>query len=277
MRDPHVLRTLLLLDLESHPPPAAIDVVTLELDPAPARIVQYSLLERAMPSAETLATLTARLGALVGETRCGSPALLDSHRPDGFTMRRFAPDARAAGIVRAGGGPDPGGGCRPPGPAPLPAARRGPRPGGARPSGRGRDRSPRHARRRRRPSRPGRGARPAPGGTRGGRRGTATNGTSRSATARSAACSGIARAIAGLSTACSIECPRGNGPCTSNSTPPPRSPFSTVRRCPKRSSSAPRRSAIRRWRCSIATASTARRAFIWPPGAPASARSSAPS
>ncbi len=41
MRDPRVLRTLLLLDLESHPPPAAVDVVTIEIDPAPGRIVQY--------------------------------------------------------------------------------------------------------------------------------------------------------------------------------------------------------------------------------------------
>ncbi|MEP6592298.1 MAG: hypothetical protein ABJC51_01330, partial [Acidobacteriota bacterium] len=95
MRDPKVLRTLLLLDLESHPPPAAIDVVTLELDPAPARIIQYSLLERALPSVETVATLTARLTALVGEGRSGSAALLDTHRPDGFEMRRFAPRSRA--------------------------------------------------------------------------------------------------------------------------------------------------------------------------------------
>ena len=40
---------------------AAIDVVTIEVDPAPGRVLQYSLLERALPSAETLATLTARL------------------------------------------------------------------------------------------------------------------------------------------------------------------------------------------------------------------------
>ena len=89
MRDAKVLRTLLLLDLESHPPSSAIDIVTIEIDPVPGRIVQYSLLERAMPSPETLATLTARLGALVGESRCGSPALLDTWRPDGFEMRQF--------------------------------------------------------------------------------------------------------------------------------------------------------------------------------------------
>jgi nucleotidyltransferase/DNA polymerase involved in DNA repair len=86
MRDPRVLRTLLLLDLESHPPAAAVDVVTIEIDPAPGRIVQFSLLERPVPSPETLATLMARLGALVGETRCGSPQLVDTHRPDGWVM-----------------------------------------------------------------------------------------------------------------------------------------------------------------------------------------------
>ena len=96
MRDARVLRTLLMLDLESHPPAAAIDIVTIEIDPAPGRVIQYSLLERALPSAETVATLTARLGALVGETRCGSPVLLDTHRPDGFEMRAFVAGDRAA-------------------------------------------------------------------------------------------------------------------------------------------------------------------------------------
>jgi protein ImuB len=102
MRDPRVLRTLLLLDLESHPPSAAVDVVTIEIDPAPARIVQYSLLERAVPSPETLATLIARLGALVGEARCGSPALLDSHQPDAFAMCPVAFPERST--TAAGGG-----------------------------------------------------------------------------------------------------------------------------------------------------------------------------
>ena len=94
IRDPHVLRTLLLLDLESHAPSEAIDIVTIEVDPAPGRVVQFSLLERALPSPETLTTLTARLVALVGESRCGSPLLLDTHRPDAFEMRRFDPQPK---------------------------------------------------------------------------------------------------------------------------------------------------------------------------------------
>ena len=92
MRDPRVLRTLLLLDLESHPPGEAVDIVTIELDPAPARITQFSLLQRALPSPETLSTLTARLSALVGDSRIGSPVLVDTHAPDAFTMTRYAPE-----------------------------------------------------------------------------------------------------------------------------------------------------------------------------------------
>jgi hypothetical protein len=98
-----VLRTLLLLDLESHPPGVAVDVVTVEIDPAPARITQFSLLERALPSPETLSTLTARLSALVGETRCGSAELVDTHQPGVFAMTRFAPEEGASGAQGAQG------------------------------------------------------------------------------------------------------------------------------------------------------------------------------
>lgn len=109
IRETRVLRTLLLLDLESHPPPAAVDVVALELDPAPSRIVQYSLLDRALPSPETLATLMARLTALVGEGRCGSPVLLETHRPDAWEMGPCTVDAQLppASAGTAASRPDP--------------------------------------------------------------------------------------------------------------------------------------------------------------------------
>jgi protein ImuB len=47
-----------------------------------------------VPSPETLATLIARLGALVGDTRCGSPQILDTHRPDGWILAPVAFDDR---------------------------------------------------------------------------------------------------------------------------------------------------------------------------------------
>jgi protein ImuB len=96
MRDARTLRTLALLDLESNPPPAPIDRVDVAVDPTPGRIVQYSLLTRALPTPERLSTLMARLHALMGETRCGAPAVVDSWRPGAFEMRAFAPvDANA--------------------------------------------------------------------------------------------------------------------------------------------------------------------------------------
>jgi protein ImuB len=102
IRDPRVLRTLLLLDLESHPPSAAVDIVTLEIDPAPSRIVQFSLLTRARPSAETVATLTSRLSALVGESRSGTPVLLDSWQPDAFEIHRFNPEGSTRQVLHGG-------------------------------------------------------------------------------------------------------------------------------------------------------------------------------
>ena len=91
MRDARTLRTLALLDLESNPPPAAIDRVTVAVDPTPGRIVQFSLLTRPLPSPEQVSTLMARLHALMGETRCGSPATVDSWEPGAFAMKPFMP------------------------------------------------------------------------------------------------------------------------------------------------------------------------------------------
>jgi len=90
MRDSRVLRTLILLDLESHSPEAAVDRVEVEVDVTPGRILQGSLLARAVPSAENLATLIARLGALIGETRVGAPLAADTHDERTVTMGTFA-------------------------------------------------------------------------------------------------------------------------------------------------------------------------------------------
>ena len=89
MRDPRMLRTLALLDLESHPPSAGVDQLTVTLAPVPGRILQHSLLTRALPVPEQMATLTARLTAVLGAGRVGAPRLLDTHRPGAFAMRPF--------------------------------------------------------------------------------------------------------------------------------------------------------------------------------------------
>src|SRR5207248_4348826 len=104
IRDVRTLRTLALLDLESHPPAAAIDHVAVVIDPTPGRVLQHTLFTRAHPTPEQLSTLLARLGALMGQDRIGAPAIVDSYRPGAFEMRAFATDHERAGRPgRAGG------------------------------------------------------------------------------------------------------------------------------------------------------------------------------
>ena len=91
MRDARTLRTLALLDLESHPPAAAVDRVVVAVDPTPGRVVQFSLLTRPLPSPEQLSTLMARLTALMGDGRSGSPTNVDSWKAGAFAMETFAP------------------------------------------------------------------------------------------------------------------------------------------------------------------------------------------
>lgn len=100
MNDPKVLRTLILLDLEAHPPDAAIDRVAVRLEPLPGRRVQYSLFRRPLPAPDQVATLMARLDALMGAGRCGSPRLVDSHRPGAYAVVGFDPEAAGSGTDR---------------------------------------------------------------------------------------------------------------------------------------------------------------------------------
>jgi protein ImuB len=92
MREVRTLRTLALLDLESHPAEAPIDRVTIVIDPTPGRVLQHTLFTRAHPTPEQLSTLVARLGAVMGQDRFGAPATVDTYRPGAFAMKAFAVD-----------------------------------------------------------------------------------------------------------------------------------------------------------------------------------------
>ena len=90
MRDDRTLRTLALLDLASHPPPAAIDRVAIVIDPTPGRVAQHTLFARPHLTPEQMSTLLARLAAVMGQDRIGAPATVDSYRPGRFVMKAFA-------------------------------------------------------------------------------------------------------------------------------------------------------------------------------------------
>src|SRR4029079_2269333 len=74
------------------PRAAAIDRLTIFIDPTPGRVLQHTLFTRAHPTPEQLSTLLARLGALMGQDRFGAPATLDTYRPGAFVMAPFSTD-----------------------------------------------------------------------------------------------------------------------------------------------------------------------------------------
>jgi protein ImuB len=88
---PRTWRTLLLLDLEAHPPRDAVQAITIRAEPTPARTVQFSLLDPAQPSPERLAETLARLQDWTAAGRGGAAALVDTHRPGAFLVETFSP------------------------------------------------------------------------------------------------------------------------------------------------------------------------------------------
>lgn len=89
MRDHKVFLKLLLLDTEMHPPPKAVTAVSITCEPVKPRMLQSGLFVPLAPAPDKLELTLARLAKLVGEDNLGSPVLLDTHRPDAFSMKRF--------------------------------------------------------------------------------------------------------------------------------------------------------------------------------------------
>ena len=65
--------------------------INLTAEAAPPRISQGGLFASICPDPEKVELTMARLAKLVGDANLGSPELLDTHRPEGFRMRRFVP------------------------------------------------------------------------------------------------------------------------------------------------------------------------------------------
>jgi protein ImuB len=89
-RDVKTLLTLLRLDLEARPPGAAVSGFTFSAEPDQPRRAQLSLFGPAALSPDRLATTIARLAALLGADRIGSPRSVDGHRPERFTATGYA-------------------------------------------------------------------------------------------------------------------------------------------------------------------------------------------
>ena len=91
LEDKPTLLKLLQLDLETHPPNAAILSVELHAQSAAPYRAQHGLFLPQAPEPGRLEVLLARLRKLLGEDRVGSVELKDDHRPNAFRVVPFVP------------------------------------------------------------------------------------------------------------------------------------------------------------------------------------------
>jgi protein ImuB len=99
LTDPAAIAALLRASLAARPPDAAVEAITLRVRPVRVGAIQPRFDEPPRPSPRLLTATLARLSALVGARSIGSPALLDSHRPDAHQITPFALVSRDALVL----------------------------------------------------------------------------------------------------------------------------------------------------------------------------------
>lgn len=102
MQEPALMLTVLRFELEAHPPSAPVTGVALTAHPVLARGGQGGLWRPSGPRQRDLAALVARLVELVGPGNIGSPVVMDSHRPDAFTLAPFISTDGGVSEIRGG-------------------------------------------------------------------------------------------------------------------------------------------------------------------------------
>lgn len=80
---------LLHLDLEAHPPQAAILALILTAEPGQTSKVQLGLFSPQLPEPGRLDVTLALIAKIVGEGNVGRAVLQDTHHPQGFRIERF--------------------------------------------------------------------------------------------------------------------------------------------------------------------------------------------
>jgi protein ImuB len=92
--DRKFLLKLLHLEMAAHPPQAAVLALTLTAEPGQSSKIQLGLFAPQTPEPSRLDVTLARIKAIVGEDRVGTPVLEDTHRPASFHTEDFRVDAK---------------------------------------------------------------------------------------------------------------------------------------------------------------------------------------
>jgi protein ImuB len=89
---------LIHLDLQAHPPQAAILSVALSAQPGSTSKVQLGLFSPQTPEPMRLDVTLARIRSIVGEGCVGKAVLQDTHRPDAFRVEPFQAPAASSSL-----------------------------------------------------------------------------------------------------------------------------------------------------------------------------------
>jgi protein ImuB len=92
---------LLHLDLEAHPPQAAILALSLEAEPGTTSKVQLGLFSPQLPEPSRLDVTLARIRGIVGEENVSRPVLKDTYQPGGFSMEPFTVPSGPFSVIPA--------------------------------------------------------------------------------------------------------------------------------------------------------------------------------
>jgi protein ImuB len=90
INDKHLWLKLIHLDVDAHPPGAPVLALTLTAEPGRTSKIQMGLFSPQLPDATRLDVALARVRAVVGEDRLGTPMLTDTHRTDAFQLQPFS-------------------------------------------------------------------------------------------------------------------------------------------------------------------------------------------
>jgi len=101
MRQSKSLLKLLQMDLEAHPPQAAVGAIALQLKPVPPRTIQQGIFMPVTPAPDKLELTLARIRGLVGEANVGIPKLLDTYHPQPFRLAQQFPAVTASPTAAA--------------------------------------------------------------------------------------------------------------------------------------------------------------------------------
>jgi protein ImuB len=92
---------LFQLDLQAHPPAAAVLLLVLSAEPGNISKVQLGLFTTQAPEPGRLDVTLARIRSIVGENNVGRAILKDTHRPDAFRMEPFSVPTSIEKITQA--------------------------------------------------------------------------------------------------------------------------------------------------------------------------------